>query len=207
MLTCPSVSAYHAELVRVAGGYLIQDLGSSNGVLRGDERLDASLLAADDEVMLGDVSLNFRLSEEETQVLAAEVEQKNEDGNHGSEPDAGGAAEDGGGRAVPAAPKKPRNPLPRGHSPKALAGERRDQVITWLLVLAFFVFGAAAFYTGLSLRHRNETGMTLGQSTRGGSPLQTFRACPNAIPNSIGNCFSNRRKPRASRKSSSCPKM
>ena len=50
----PAVSRRHARLIRAGEGYLLEDLGSSNGTFLNDERLlDRRLLKSGDQVRLG----------------------------------------------------------------------------------------------------------------------------------------------------------
>jgi hypothetical protein len=59
----PSVSAKHARIVRGAGGFTIEDLGSRNGTYVNSEKLsEKRLLAEGDLVRLGKVILTFNLA-------------------------------------------------------------------------------------------------------------------------------------------------
>lgn len=56
----PSISRHHCVLRKVGGGYEIQDLQSSNGVLVNGNRVQASPLRDGDRVTLGQVQLTFQ---------------------------------------------------------------------------------------------------------------------------------------------------
>ena len=56
----PSISRHHCVLRRVAGGYEIQDLQSSNGVLVNGNRVQSSPLRNGDRITLGQVQLTFQ---------------------------------------------------------------------------------------------------------------------------------------------------
>ena len=56
----PSISRHHCVLRRMAGGYEIQDLQSSNGVLVNGNRVQSSPLRNGDRITLGQVQLTFQ---------------------------------------------------------------------------------------------------------------------------------------------------
>ena len=56
----PSISRHHCVLRRVSGGYEIQDLQSSNGVLVNGNRVQSSPLRNGDRITLGQVQLTFQ---------------------------------------------------------------------------------------------------------------------------------------------------
>lgn len=59
MLNHESVSRRHAEVVRLAEGYLFRDLSSKNGSFVNGQRIQEYLLQEGDVVSCGDVQLNF----------------------------------------------------------------------------------------------------------------------------------------------------
>ena len=59
MVNHHSVSRRHAEIVRLAEGYLFRDMGSKNGCFVNGQRVQESLLQEGDVVAVGDVQLNF----------------------------------------------------------------------------------------------------------------------------------------------------
>ena len=56
----PSISRHHCVLRKVGGGYEIQDLQSSNGVLVNGNRVQSSPLRDGDRITLGQVQLTFQ---------------------------------------------------------------------------------------------------------------------------------------------------
>jgi hypothetical protein len=54
-----SVSRRHAEVVRLAEGYLFRDMGSKNGCFVNGQRVQEYLLQDGDVVAVGDIQLNF----------------------------------------------------------------------------------------------------------------------------------------------------
>jgi hypothetical protein len=63
ILTTGLASRVHAELRRVAGGYLLTDRGSSNGTWVNGERITKRRLAAGDEFAIGDDVFRFELTD------------------------------------------------------------------------------------------------------------------------------------------------
>ena len=61
VLADPSVSRRHAVVRRLAIGFEIEDLGSSNGTWIGDRRVAKELLRNGDQFRLGQAVVEFRL--------------------------------------------------------------------------------------------------------------------------------------------------
>lgn len=59
MINNESVSRKHAEIVRLAEGYLLRDLGSRNGSYVNGQRVQEYLLQENDTVAIGDVQMLF----------------------------------------------------------------------------------------------------------------------------------------------------
>lgn len=59
MVNHHSVSRRHAEVVRLAEGYLFRDIGGKNGCFVNGQRVQEYLLQEGDVVAVGDVQLNF----------------------------------------------------------------------------------------------------------------------------------------------------
>lgn len=155
VLTCGSISSYHAEMARVTGGFELSDLGSTNGVSRDGEKIDSTPLEDGTQLMLGDVVLDFTLTGEEAAALAIESK--------------GGADRVAAHGGRPAVAKSPHQLVADA---RRAAGIPKHGAGDWWLLMLFLVLAAAAFYTGLSVRHQNETGVSLGQAiqNRMGSP-------------------------------------
>jgi FHA domain/zinc-ribbon domain len=56
-----TVSRRHAEIVRENDDYVIRDLGSLNGTFVNRQRIESSVLSADDEVQIGKYRMTFLL--------------------------------------------------------------------------------------------------------------------------------------------------
>ncbi|WP_257311066.1 FHA domain-containing protein [Geothrix fuzhouensis] len=67
----PSISRHHCVLRKVGGGYEIQDLQSSNGVLVNGNRVQSSPLRNGDRITLGQIQLTFQDPLSEVGVTAA----------------------------------------------------------------------------------------------------------------------------------------
>jgi pSer/pThr/pTyr-binding forkhead associated (FHA) protein len=59
VLTDSSVSREHAELIRSAAGYLVRDLGSTNGVLVNGSRVREQPLKAGDRILFGSCEVRY----------------------------------------------------------------------------------------------------------------------------------------------------
>lgn len=67
-----SVSAEHAVMERIIGGYVLTDLGSTNGIKLSGERVKKIHLRNGQQIQIGDVDFGFELSEEEMSELRRE---------------------------------------------------------------------------------------------------------------------------------------
>src|SRR5690606_4259374 len=67
-----SVSARHAEMHRIDGGYELRDAGSTNGIKLGGERYETVPLKHGASVKLGEVTFDFVLTDEEMEALSKE---------------------------------------------------------------------------------------------------------------------------------------
>jgi pSer/pThr/pTyr-binding forkhead associated (FHA) protein len=61
VLPDPGVSRFHAEIERLPEGYVLRDLGSTNGTLVGGRRVRERLLEEGDILRCGDVEMGFEL--------------------------------------------------------------------------------------------------------------------------------------------------
>lgn len=73
VIDSPSVSQHHAEIERSHDGYVLRDLGSTNGIKLNDHRAAKINLAEPGRVALGDVGLEFELSSDEAAAIDAET--------------------------------------------------------------------------------------------------------------------------------------
>lgn len=72
IIECGSCSTHHCVMQRVEGGYILSDANSTNGIKQDDTQMDVIDLFDGMEVIVGDIPLTFKLSEEELQTLAEE---------------------------------------------------------------------------------------------------------------------------------------
>jgi hypothetical protein len=61
VLSDPRVSRFHAEIKRGPQGYVLRDLGSTNGTLVGERRIKERLLEDGDVISMGGVRMEFSL--------------------------------------------------------------------------------------------------------------------------------------------------
>ena len=169
-IDCGSVSVNHAEMRRVEGGYELRDVGSTNGIKLDDERMEVIPLHNGLSVKLGDVAFDFQLTEEEIEALSREKPQ--EESPIIREP----APQSFPPLSVPPLPERPQ-PLT---TPVRLPPIRHYEdegmgfgAMLWLLVLAL-----AAFFAGMSLRHRQDTGESLIHSILDKAPAKESPAKP-----------------------------
>lgn len=145
-IDCGSVSVRHAEMVRVDGGYEIRDLGSTNGTKKDGERRMSIPLRSGDVVLLGDVSFDFQLSEEELTALSEEA-------------------------ASLAAPKQEapekRNVRQPGPRPASMASAQASSGGGgFVMFLLFAILGTCAFFVGMSMRYQKDTKKSLLEEIR-----------------------------------------
>lgn len=72
VINCPSVSSEHAAMERTIGGYVLNDLGSTNGIKLNGEKVSKIQLRNGQSIHLGDVDFCFQLTDEELQTLIKE---------------------------------------------------------------------------------------------------------------------------------------
>jgi len=140
-----SVSVKHAEMRRVEGGYELADVGSTNGIKHHSDRHDRITLFSGISLRLGDVSFDFTLTDEEIEVIARE-----------KPPGEAPFREE----IVSVIPEQgDPKPKPREKPAPVLAPQPSEVGIG--IILIFLLLAAAAFFTGLSIRHQKETGESL----------------------------------------------
>jgi len=71
-IDCDSTSVKHAEMRRVLGGFELLDAGSTNGTMVNGKRYEVVRLHSGQQVMLGNVGLEYQLSDEELDALKQE---------------------------------------------------------------------------------------------------------------------------------------
>lgn len=161
-----SVSGKHAEMHRVEGGYELADLGSTNGIKYDGTRHQVISLRSGMSLRLGDVSFDFTLTEEELEALGREkpANESPVTREAASPPPEAEPSKRSAPRRAPA----PAAPVSSGVG----AG----------MVLMFLVLAACAFYAGMDIRHRKETGESLIKGIVNKSEVQKPAADGAAAP-------------------------
>ena len=138
-----SVSVSHAEMRRVVGGYELRDTGSTNGIKLDDERMEVIPLHNGMSVKLGDVDFDFQLTDEEIEALS-----------HENVPEAPPATPDPGYPSFPPLPGK----LPITSPVMLPPAHHDDEGMGLGGILWFFLLALLAFFAGMAMRHKHDTG-------------------------------------------------
>ena len=133
-----SISANHAEMRRIQGGYELVDLDSTTGIMLAGVKFPVIPLHHGADVKLGDVKFDFLLAEDEMAALAAERPQT--------------------GKQSPL--EFPPPPEKSGSSTKA-DRVHKPSGLTLGGILLFLILAVCAFFAGLAIRHQQETGKSL----------------------------------------------
>ncbi|MGC4014069.1 MAG: FHA domain-containing protein [Luteolibacter sp.] len=147
-----SVSVKHAEMVRADHGYEIRDLSSTNGTKLDGQRRMTIPLQSGLTVLLGDVSFEFQLSEEELAELGAQS-------------------------PIEALPPEPAKSRRSSMADAPVVGGSRTTML-----LVFLVLAVAAFGIGLAIRHQKETGHSLLDEMMGKKPAKKAPAKVEPAP-------------------------
>lgn len=166
----PSISQHHAEIDRTSSGYVLRDLGSTNGLKLNDAPITRINLAEAGRIRLGDVGLNFELSTEESAAIDAETPSLPKLPSMPADEalmNLGGGSDDA---EEELARKKRRRAAPEATktNPKALLG---------LAVIALI-----ALFIGANLRHYQLRGETLVGKVFATSPKTTEELPAPAAP-------------------------
>lgn len=168
-----SVSTRHAEMVRVHGGYELRDVGSTNGIHRGDEWCTVIGLINGEVLQVGDVDFHFTLTPEEEAELQAEEQPQVQPEMvapvavnlvQASEP-------------MPAAVPQQATPAPQRVAPQPVvyAAPRAAAEMAPALCV---VLAVLAFAGGLAWRHQKETGKSLLDGSTPAAPGMQSPAQP-----------------------------
>jgi len=146
IIECGSCSTQHCVMERVDGGYLIRDTGSTNGIKQDDTLMSIIDLFDGMEVLVGDVPLKFRLSDEEIETLSEE-----EFTTHQKKklPPVHDGAIDEEGHHEHASTSSPRASHAK-HNSKPMNESLKTLIVLVLMVVAIAV--------GMTIRHYKETG-------------------------------------------------
>lgn len=137
-----SISSYHCEIKRVEGGFVIADAGSTNGIRLNQAPMEVIDLKHGTQVEIGDITLDYELSEEEQEALASEPFKPRQRKKKPKKPTAG---------ATPPVGKTKR-------ARKAAKTKYQNEGAGDFVIFLVFVFVALlAFYFGLSKAHFEAT--------------------------------------------------
>jgi pSer/pThr/pTyr-binding forkhead associated (FHA) protein len=153
VIDCGSVSVRHAVMERIDGGYQLRDLGSTNGIKIEGKVREVIPLRHGLSVKIGDVPFDFTLTEEEREALAREKPPE----------ESPIIMEDELNEPAPrkAAPKSP------PAFPRTVASQQQPSAVaSFFMTLLFLVLAAIAFFIGLAIKHKQDTGIPLIQDMK-----------------------------------------
>ena len=160
IIDCGSVSAKHAEMRRIEGGYELIDIGSTNGIKCDGVRQQVIPLHSGATVKLGDVTFDFLLTDEERAALTHEV--------------------------APA--ELPIELAPENQIQERISRQRAQHTaptsngFNFLGVLVFLVLASSAFFAGLAVRHQKDTGTSLIKAMQSNFAIRKTITVPNPTP-------------------------
>jgi len=190
IIDCPSVSSHHCEMRRVEGGYVLQDLDSTNGIKVDGDRMEILDLENDNEVMVGDAELDFELTSEELAELGDEnhtpqgkrklppVDADDEGPSDDQDAKESKKSDDGDEDA----PKKKKAPVKKR---EPVAPVQPSGGLNFLISLVFIALAIAVFWAGMSMKHNhpdNWPGRSLWNDLRGKEQPAQAPAEPEPAP-------------------------
>ena len=152
IIECGSCSTHHCVMQRVDGGYTLKDANSTNGIKQEDTLMSVIDLFDGMEVLVGDVPLKFRLSDEEIEVLSEEEFTTHQKKKRPPAPDHDEIVEDHDDRPTTSSPRASHAHRSH-HAPKQVNETLKTMVILILMILAIFA--------GMTLKHFKRTGEIL----------------------------------------------
>ena len=161
VIDCGSISSEHAVMERVTGGYVLTDLGSTNGIKHNGTEVKKVQLRNGQNIELGDVDFEFMLSEEELSALKLEDpasqlppldDDEMETPSHVSAVKEDKPMPEQLRKSEPSHPPRSIHALPHMTAPKPPSG-----VINFLIGLA----AALAFTIGVAMHFEKATGESL----------------------------------------------
>ena len=172
VISCRSVSSKHCAMKRVKGGYILRDLDSTNGIKLDDSLMEVIDLSDGMEAFVGDVSLEFQLSDEELEELEDEEftsRQKKKlppiKSKKRKTPEKPKPKPTTEKTAPEPAPKPAPKPKPGNHAGPPPAGAYTpnlqpaiQQSGSPLSTLLVFILVLVAVFAGMTLRHNMRTG-------------------------------------------------
>lgn len=172
-----SISSYHAELVRVLGGYELHDAGSTNGISLHGERFSIIPLGHDSVVQIGDVDFQLVLSDEEMLVLEQEAQPQVLPQPVAPVSVSLLQAGEPVPAAIPQVPISPQIQAPRA-VPAASHSYQTTKAAATISPVLVVILAAAVFAGGLIYRYNKETGKSLIETIRSGGEKADDAAAP-----------------------------
>ncbi len=154
-LSCGSISSLHCEIRRVKGGYILEDLDSTNGLKQDGTKFQIIDLFDGTEASIGDVALEFQLTEEEREELDDEGDFQSR--QRPSFPDKSHSEEAAPSKPSPPSPPQPAQAPASEPVPTNALPPNQQPVIQVKRVgtnpLLFLILGIVAIFLGMSVRH------------------------------------------------------
>ena len=157
ILTGGGVSTSHAQMERVSGGFILRDLGSTNGLELNGVAMEVIDLTDGTEVAVGDVTFAFALSEDEMMSLADEPFTPHQ--RAAAVPEPAPAPADPTPLPQPEREYSPPHQAPPPPPPRSAYQQKKSGGP--ISTLVFLILTVAALIGGLAVRHYHETGRNL----------------------------------------------
>lgn len=182
VIDCGSVSVRHAEMEHLDSGYILRDLGSTNGTKVDGERKHVIELRHGMVVQLGDVEFDFQLSGEEREQLATAAPAAPPPAIDDKSPPALPPLKNGkSGKLEDAKKDEPAEKKEDKHHKSSAKNTSKSSVFS--LIVLFLLAAGIAFFIGLSWRHHHKLGTwILNQSTPDKRPTHATEQNPTALP-------------------------
>lgn len=160
IIKCGSASTNHCVMERMEGGYVLRDMGSTNGIKQDDTLMEVIDLFDGMEVVVGDIPVKFQLSDDELEKLAEE-----EFTTHQKKklPPVANNDEPESSQASTSSPR-----ASHSHRPQPTVQQSGGAFKTLLL----FILVLVAIFAGMTLRHNLRTGDFLPTKLMGGNKAE-----------------------------------
>jgi pSer/pThr/pTyr-binding forkhead associated (FHA) protein len=158
-----SVSSHHCQMHRVDGGYTLNDMDSTNGIKLDDTRMEVIDLKNNCDIRVGDVELEFELTDEELDELAKE---EHKDHEKVKLPPAGGSEPEKTAPKVEDKPEEKPRKRPAA-KPAPVVPQSQSGAGNFLMTLVLLGLAILSFYLGMATRHKAQTGNSLWEALFG----------------------------------------
>lgn len=143
----PSISSKHCEMKRMRGGYILIDVGSTNGIHLEKEEMEVIDLKDGMDAKVGDVNFNYQLSEEEAEVISSEKFKKRQRKKR----------EDRVKEAPKQIPKRSDAYPQTSSATPAIVMNKDSSARDFAIFVLFVVLASLSFYWGLNSVHKVAT--------------------------------------------------